>query len=231
MVKNMGEGLNLDVAVLIPVHNGGAEILPVLEGLRPHPVRVLVADDGSTDGTAERVEAAGFPVFRNGVRMGKGAVLRRGLPDLFARWPGTEWTVFMDGDGQHLPSEIPNFIGAMSPDVDFLAGTRLEEAHRFPGYRLQANLWGSRILTWISGQAIPDTQCGYRAFRSWVLEGLEIESNGFEVETEMLLKALRMGARWRSVPVSAVYGKEQGSHFRPVHDTFRLCMAGLRYAR
>ena len=48
---------------------------------------------------------------------------------------------------------------------------------------------------------------------------------------EMLLKALRLGARWRAVPVSAVYEEGQGSHFRPVHDTFRLCMAGLRYAR
>jgi glycosyltransferase involved in cell wall biosynthesis len=221
----------VDVAILIPVHNGGDEVLAVLNGLKSHPVRVLVADDGSTDGTAERVEAAGWPVFRNGTRMGKGAALRQGTAEVFRRWPEAEWVLFMDGDGQHLPCEVPRFLDAMAPDVELLQGSRLGEADKFPGYRLRANLWGSRVLYWISGQPVPDTQCGYRAIRAEVLRGIDIESSGFEVETEMLLKALRAGARWRSVPVSAVYEEVQGSHFRPVHDTFRLCMAGLRYAR
>jgi glycosyltransferase involved in cell wall biosynthesis len=231
MAKDIDEASEMTVAVLIPVYNGGDDVLAVLEGLRPHPVRVLVTDDGSTDGTARRVEAAGWSVFRNGTRMGKGAAIRRGLMDLFRRWPEAEWVLFMDGDGQHLPDEVPRFLGAMTPGADLLQGSRLGEADKFPGYRLRANLWGSRVLYWISGQPVPDTQCGYRAIRAQVLREIEIESSGFEVETEVLLKALRMGARWRSVPVSAVYEESQGSHFRPAHDTFRLCMAGLRYAR
>lgn len=219
------------VAILIPVHNGGEDILPVLEGLKVQPVHVLVADDGSTDGTAGRVEAAGWPVFRTGTRMGKGAALRRGLADLLRRWPATEWVVFMDGDGQHLPSEVPRFLDSMGEDADLLIGSRMGEAEKFPGHRLGANLWGSRVLKWISGHAVPDTQCGFRAFRTSILKGMEIESDGFEVETEMLLKGLQAGARWRAIPVSAIYEVDQGSHYRPVHDTFRLCMAGLRYAR
>jgi glycosyltransferase involved in cell wall biosynthesis len=230
MAKNMGEAKNLKVAVLIPVHNGGDEVMAVLSGLKSHPVRVLVADDGSTDGTAERVGGAGWPVFRNGTRMGKGAALRRGIAEVIRLWPEVEWILFMDGDGQHLPGEVPRFLDAMTPEVDILRGSRLGEADKFPGYRLRANLWGSRVLYWISGQPVPDTQCGYRAIRTRLLLEIEIESSGFEVETEMLLKALRLGARWRSVPVSAVYEKDQGSHYRPIHDTFRLCMAGLRYA-
>lgn len=220
-----------DAAVLIPVHNGGEVISSVLEGLRPFGVPVLVVDDGSLDGTPERVEAAGWPVLRNASRTGKGAALRRGLADLLSRWPEVGWVVFMDADGQHLPSELPRFLEAMGGEADLLIGSRMEEAEKFPSHRLGANRWGSLILKWISGQPVPDTQCGFRAFRTSLLRRIEIESSGFEVETEMLLKALRAGARWRSLPVSAVYGEEHGSHFRPVHDTFRLCMAGLRYAR
>ena len=220
-----------NVVVLIPVHNGGDAILGVLEGLRPYGLPALVVDDGSTDGTAERLEADGWPVLRNGVRMGKGAALRRGLPELFRRWPEVPWVVLMDADGQHLPEELMRFLEAMTEGADLLIGTRMEEAEKFPTHRLGANRWGSAVLRWISGQAVPDTQCGYRAFRTSLLRRIEIESSGFEVETEMLLKALRLGARWSSVPVSAVYGEGHGSHFRPVHDTFRLCMAGLRYAR
>ena len=95
----------------------------------------------------------------------------------------------MDGDGQHLPSEVPRFLEAMNEGADLLVGTRMEETDKIPAYRLRANRWGSRVLHWISGQPVPDTQCGYRAFRIWVLQGIDIESAGFEIETEMLLKA------------------------------------------
>jgi hypothetical protein len=77
---------------------------------------------------------------------------------------------------------------------------------------------------------VPDTQCGYRAIRADLAQRLELESDGFEIETEMLLKSLLQGARWKAVPVSAVYNGER-SHYRPVADTFRICMAALRYVR
>ena len=92
------------------------------------------------------------------------------------------------------------------------------------------NRIGSEILRWMSGQSVPDTQCGFRALRTSLLKPLSLESSGFEIETEILLKSLRLGAQWRAVPVSAVYDG-QGSHYRPVYDTYRICMAALRYVR
>lgn len=217
------------VAVLIPVYNGGDRLLEVLKGLEPHGLKVWVSDDGSTDGTAEHARRLGAAVVRRERRGGKGSALRRGFAAILAEG-GVDWVVLMDGDGQHRPDEVPRFVKAMSGPYDLLMGTRLHEAHKFPGYRLQPNLIGSRILKWMSGHDVPDTQCGFRALRTGLLADLELESDGFEVETEMLFKALRRGARWSAVPVSAVYDG-QGSHFRPVHDTVRICMAALRYVR
>ena len=100
----------------------------------------------------------------------------------------------------------------------------------FPAYRLVTNKAGTEVIRWMSGHAVPDTQCGFRAVRSSLLRRLTLESDAFEIETEMLLKALHEGARWRTVAVSAVYSG-QGSHFVPVRDTFRICMSALRYVR
>lgn len=134
----------------------------------------------------------------------------------------------MDGDGQHLPSEVPRFLEAMADPCDFILGNRMAESGAFPGHRRVTNRAGSRVLKWMSGEAVPDTQCGFRALRAPLLARMTLESEGYEIETEILLKAFRLGARWRAVPVSAVYDGQE-SHFRPVADTFRICMAALRY--
>jgi glycosyltransferase involved in cell wall biosynthesis len=215
--------------ILIPSHNGGGRLDEVLRGLRPLGFPVLVVDDGSTDGSGERAREMGAEVLALPQRSGKGSAVRRGLEVLLGGDP-PEWVLFMDSDGQHLAGEVPRFLEAMDGDHDFLLGSRMREAGHFPRYRLVTNRLGSEILRWMSGQAVPDTQCGFRAARTALIRDMALESTGFEIETEMLLKALRLGARWRAVPVSAVYA-DQGSHFLPVADTFRICMAALRYVR
>jgi glycosyltransferase involved in cell wall biosynthesis len=214
------------VRILVPCHNGGQRLTAVLRGLEPFGIPVLVVDDGSTDGSGEAAGDLGAEVLRLPSRSGKGRAVRKGLEALRRR-EGTRWVIFMDGDGQHLPSEVPRFLESME-GADFLIGSRMEEAGNFPRHRLYTNRIGSTILRLLSGHAVPDTQCGFRAARADLLARMSLESSGFEIETEMLLKALRLGARWRAVPISAVY-EDQGSHFVPVADTFRICMAALRY--
>ena len=215
------------VAILIPVHNGGPFLERVLDGLAAYPVAVWVVDDGSTDDTASRVRSRPVRLLRLPVRSGKGSAIRHGLEHILSD-SSPEWVLFMDADGQHRPEEVPRFLSAMGREVDFLIGSRMGEAENFPLHRLRTNRVGSTILRLMSGHAVPDTQCGFRALRADRLRGMRLESGGFEVETEILLKALRAGARWKPVPVSAVYDG-QGSHFRPVADTYRICMAALRY--
>ncbi len=217
------------VTALIPAYNCATQIGKIVEELLELDLKVLVVDDGSIDDTASLASEAGATVVRLEGPLGKGSAISWGIRKLKVSFL-PDWLLFLDGDGQHLAREAPRFLGAMDESVDMLIGNRLEEAGNFPAYRFITNRVGSKILRWISGACIPDTQCGYRAFRGSLLAKMKLESSGFEIDTEMLLKALHLGARWKTVPVSAVYAG-QGSHFRPVADTYEISMAALRYAR
>ncbi len=228
-VAHGGGSASARAAVLIPAFNCAPYIGAVVGGLGDFDLDVWVVSDGSTDGTDEAASRRGATVLSRPFRSGKGAALRWGLERVLGAG-GYEWVLLMDGDGQHRPEEAGRFLAAMAESSDLLLGTRMLQPGAFPPSRLRANRYGSLVLKWMTGQAVPDTQCGFRAFRSDLLRRMRLESRGFEIETEMLMKALRLGARWQALPVSAVYNG-QGSHYRPVADTYTICMAALRYVR
>lgn len=222
-------GAESGTAVLIPAYNCGPYIAGVVGGLAALNLDVWVVSDGSSDDTAVAAEGAGARVLQRPQRSGKGSAVRWGLDRLFEiRDP--DWVLLMDGDGQHRPEEAARFMAVMDGPFDLLLGSRMPDAGVFPPGRLLANRYGSLILKWMTGQPVPDTQCGFRAFRRELLSRMDLESTGFEIETEMLMKAMRLNARWHALPVSAVYNG-QGSHYRPVADTYTICMAALRYVR
>ncbi len=222
-------GASATAAVLIPAYNCAPYIGEVVGGLGVFDLDVWVVSDGSTDGTDEAASRRGASVLRRPARTGKGSALRWGLERILDGGMH-DWVLLMDGDGQHRPEEAGRFLAAMEEPYDLLLGTRMLQAGAFPPSRLKANRYGSLVLKWMTGQSVPDTQCGFRAFRGDLLRRMTLESRGFEIETEMLMKALRLGARWQALPVSAVYNG-QGSHYRPVADTYTICMAALRYVR
>ena len=91
------------------------------------PVEVLVVDDGSADETAAVARAAGAEVVRHEANQGKGAALKTGLRILGER-PDVEFILMLDGDGQHLPEEIPAFLEAAScSDARCLVGSRMKD--------------------------------------------------------------------------------------------------------
>ena len=100
--------------VLIPAYQEGPRIAAVVEGARRH-LPVVVVDDGSTDDTAARAEAAGATVLRQVPNAGKGAALRAGFA--YALDDGADAVVTLDGDGQHDPDEIPAFLAAYERDT------------------------------------------------------------------------------------------------------------------
>jgi len=81
---------------------------------------------------------------------------------------------------------------------------------------------------WFVGVPLRDTQCGFRVFRVDALRGLRLRASGYEIETEMLVKSRRRGARLVSVPITAVYAGER-SKLRPVRDTTRTCFLAVYY--
>src|SRR6185295_6626585 len=97
------------ILALIPAHDEGPRVGAVVEIAR-RALPVVVVDDGSSDDTADRAEAAGSTVIRQAPNAGKGAALRTGFRH--ALEAGAPAVVTLDADGQHDPAEIPRFLAA-----------------------------------------------------------------------------------------------------------------------
>lgn len=210
------------VAALIPCYFEERSIREIARRTMAQLETVVVVDDGSTDRTTAEARLAGVEVLRHEVNQGKGAAIKTGLRALVDR-PGLEWLLILDGDGQHLPEEIPHFLAeAERSGASLIVGNRMADASRMPLVRKLTNLTMSKLISHACGQEIPDSQCGFRMFhRDLALAFLACGGTKYEFETEMLVLASRRGAKIAAAPVSTIYGDEV-SKIHPVRDTVRF---------
>ncbi len=219
-----------NVSALIPSYFEERQIFEVATRVKAQLDDVLVIDDGSTDKTESEAQRAGVRVIRHPVNQGKGAAIKTGLRDLTAR-EGVRYILILDGDGQHLPEEIPHFIeeGNRSGSP-LILGNRMSDTRTMPLVRKLTNNFMSWQISRVCGQSMPDTQCGFRMISVDLAPALFTEANNYDYETEMLIIASRRGCRITSVPVSTVYGEEK-SKIHPVRDTIRFFKLLQRYKR
>ena len=200
------------IVALIPGHNEGPRIGPVVREAAAH-LPVIVVDDGSTDDTAERAREAGATVVEQRPNQGKGAALRTGFRQ--ALLSGADAVLTLDGDGQHDPTEIPLFLAvwASEPKPDLVIGRR--NFRVMPPIRRLSNELGGRAFSWAVGRPIPDNQSGYRLIGRRIMEAtLGSDEGGFEFEVEMITTCIRLGGTIAWVPIRTIYGGEP-SHIRP----------------
>jgi glycosyltransferase involved in cell wall biosynthesis len=209
-------------AAVIPALDCAATIGDVVRAVRDHLGQVLVVDDGSSDATAREARAAGAEVLAHGENRGKGAALLSGLRSLGAR--GFSHAVSLDGDGQHLPREIPKLLAVSRdhPEALVIGARQIESAvaaiSRF-GNRF-ANTW-VRIAT---GRNLGDTQCGQRVYPIAATLALQPTGRRFEFETEILIRAVRARIEIYSVGVRVFYPPPElhRSHYDKLWDTLRI---------
>jgi glycosyltransferase involved in cell wall biosynthesis len=216
-----------DIVAVIPAFDCGATIGEVVAGARRFLAEVIVVSDGSRDETVERARAAGARVDVLAENRGKGFALRRGIE--LALEGGPQALVLLDGDGQHDPADIPALLAAWDGGgADLVVGARLQNAAGIPTARYWTNYIGTRILTWMSELELEDSQSGYRLLSSGLARRIRLRSDGYAIETEMLIKAGKAGARVAHVPVRTIYNDEE-SHFRPLVDTLRIALAAIQF--
>jgi glycosyltransferase involved in cell wall biosynthesis len=228
MDEGVGSKLS-NVSVVIPAYNEEKTVRSVVQ--RAHrvmqdlgmPYEILVVDDGSTDGTARIASQSGVVLVSNGVNRGKGHSLCMGIE----KSKGSI-VVTMDSDGSHQPEEIPKLLFPIlrrNPRVDAVIGSRflgeLEESAmsnlHFVGNKIICLVM--RILT---GKWVTDSQSGFRAYRREVFDGVRIKSKGFDIETELTIKALVNGFNLAEVPITCTRRVDSVSRLNTFRDGFAI---------
>ena len=196
------------IVALIPAYNESLRVAGVVRGVAAH-LPPWVIDDGSSDDTAARAEAAGATVVRQWPNQGKGAALREGFRRALAE--GCDAVMTLDADGQHDPAEIPIFLEAFAArQSDLIIGRR--RFRHMPPVRRLANWLGRKSFSWAVGQPVPDNQSGYRLISRRLMMALgTAEETGFEFELEMIVTCVRQGFTLDWVPIRTIYTGE-GSH-------------------
>jgi glycosyltransferase involved in cell wall biosynthesis len=214
---------------LIPAFNEATYIADVVERTRQYVAEVVVIDDGSGDGTADIAQTAGATCLRLPKNCGKASALRTGIA--FAREHRFSHVITIDGDGQHLPEDIPLMLRvAEETGADLIIGARSFDRARMPRPRYFSNVIGSRLASALVGHEIRDSQSGFRLFRLDKLDGAKLRSRCYELEMEILIKMARSGCTIAHAPIRTVYDDGQArSKMKPVRDTVRVCLWSLAF--
>jgi glycosyltransferase involved in cell wall biosynthesis len=223
-------GSRHQVAVLVPCYNEERAIAKVVADFRAvlPEATVYVYDNNSTDGTVEAALRAGA-VVRRETYQGKGHVVRRMFIDVRA-----DVYVLVDGDATYdAPSASAMVSKLVEERLDMVVATRVD--HEDAAYRLGHSA-GNRLLTsfvtHMFGRSFTDILSGYRAFSRRFVKSFPILSGGFEIETELTIRALEL-----ELPVGEVatpyYSRPSGSASKlsTWSDGFRIMWAVLKLYR
>lgn len=208
------------VIAAIPAFNEEVRIEGVVKGCLAQGVEVWVVDDGSWDATVARAGEAGARVIRHGRNGGKGMAIRTAFAEFLKS--SSDYLITLDADGQHDPSHLPEFIRkAVATGAGIVVGNRMRHRESMPRVRRWTNQTMSWLISRLAGQDIPDTQCGYRLVTRAFAEQFRPTTAHFELESEMLVQAGRLGMRIETVEIRTIYAGE-ASHIHPVRDTLRF---------
>lgn len=210
----------MKTCVLIPTYNEAKTIAQLIRQIRSQNLEVIVVDDGSMDDTSSIAQDSGAIILKNQANEGKGASLIKGFN--YALEKGFDAVITMDGDGQHLPEDIPAFVRmAEDSNTAVFIGNRMSCIRNMPAFRVLTNKIMSWLISGITKQKIFDTQCGFRLIKREVLEKLNLMTKKYETESEILIRASRLGFKIESVPVNTVY-KDEKSKINPLIDALRF---------
>jgi len=209
--------------VLIPCLNEEAAIKDVVGSVVALGAPVIVVDDGSDDRTPAIVAELPVTLLRHTERKGKGEALRTGFREALRQ--GFDAVVTMDGDGQHLASDVPRIVAAAQRYPNHIViGARLIDKAQQPKARRFANAFADWGISWACAQPVADTQSGQRWYPRAALDLVDLPAENFVFEAAILIAASReKGLGVASVPIASRYqGEFRLSHFNPVRDVVRI---------
>jgi glycosyltransferase involved in cell wall biosynthesis len=216
------------IAVIIPALNAERTLGAVVDQARGQHEPVLVIDDGSSDRTGEVARERGATVLRHDVNRGKGGALKTGFA--WALENGFDGVITLDADGQHLAGEIPKFIAARDETgADLIIGGRAHLFEKMLPRRRIANRFSAWCIAKASGARVSDSQSGFRYYSASLLSGIRLRTDGFDLESEVIVRAGRRGFRIVTIPIELGFiDGLSTSHYKPLMDTLRIAWTVTR---
>ena len=203
-----------NISIIIPAKNEAAN----LERLLPRIValyadaEIIVVDDASTDDTAQVCERYPVILIRHPYSLGNGATIKSG-----SRRATGDIVVFIDGDGQHDPSDIKKLLALLDQGFDMAVGARAAESHTSL-WRRAANATYNCLASWMVNRTIPDLTSGLRAANAAKFrEFLHLLPNGFSYPTTITMSFFRAGYTVGFTEIVA-HKREGESHINTLRD-------------
>ena len=215
----------MKLSIIIPVHNEQSTIAKVLWKVKRaetlgYEKEIIVINDGSTDNTKAILEAIQktmhFQLFSHSFNQGKGAAIRTGLKHI-----NGDLVIIQDADLEYDPDDYKTLLGAANNSL-VICGKR--GVKKWPEQGLHYVL-GAKLLTWLVnllyGAHLTDLYTGYKLFPSSVIKNIDLKSNGFEFEAEVICKVLKKGIKIKEVPIHyQPRSLKQGKHIG-LKDAFK----------
>ncbi len=200
---------------VLPVFNEESHIVDVLDQVRRYSPEILVVDDGSTDCTSQILaDQTEIQIITHEKNIGYGAALRSSFEYAVAK--GFDVLVTIDCDGQHEPRLIQQAVTQVFPNngepVDIVSGSRYLKQFGGdsvpPEDRRRINMQITERLHRELKLKITDAFCGFKAYRTAVIENFTITELGYAMPLQVWVQAVRLGLRIVEFPVPLIYLEE-----------------------
>ena len=214
--------------IVIPAYNAERSVGGVVAEVKKVMDDVVVVDDGSRDRTGDVARETGAHVLVHEHNRGKGAALKTGFK--YACERGYDGVITLDADGQHLPHEIPKFIECRQrTDADLIIGGRSHLFEQMLPRRRFANRFSAACIAKASKVAISDSQSGFRFYSTRLLRGVKLHTDGFDMESEVIVRAGCGGFQVVTTPIDLGFvDGVSTSHYKPLADTLRIAWTVFR---
>lgn len=199
-------------AAIIPFFNENETLNEVLLETLKYVDYIIAIDDGSNDGYNEILDDR-IIYLKHKRNLGKGAALKTAFEYIIDK--DFDYIVTLDADYQHPPKYITRFLEMLlSQKIDLAIGNRMKFNKMMPFHRKMSNLITSFILSIKLNLNIPDSQNGFRAYKSKIIKNLIPKYSGFEAETEILIKAAKLDYKFGFTEIPALYPVNNNSKMR-----------------
>ena len=211
-----------DITAIIPCYNEEKNIKHVIEGVAKYCSKIIVIDDSSTDNSFEIVSNLKddlnkkLLIIRNRKNMGIGYSMKKGISEAVKL--DSKFIIKIDGDGQHLASDIPKFLKKIEyENLDFVKGNRFflkKNLKNMPLSKLVGNLFVTNLQKLISGNySISDPNNGFLVFKKNIFETIDINklNNDYFFENSLLINVTAHDFKVGEVGIETIYSDEKSS--------------------